>query len=182
MSIGTIGTFCRSSLRPRNVSHSARGGVDNHYDAPAARGANPALRARDLIEYAQPHDRRRPRQPPVLSQRGLAGPAAHVQAFNQHPAGATSTRPHNSNVREQSARQADACHAACFASQFVRPTASRPRTRASNPTPVEPRTSPERFVRARLRCSSRASLPLTPRLAGVAGSSTRPALPASLPP
>ena len=67
-----------------------------------------------------------------------------------------------------------------------------------------------RYVRARLRCSSRASLPLTPRLArllqqlecalplrsgqrksqsmdsfgpsGVVGNSTRPALPASLPP
>ena len=76
--------------------------------------------------------------------------------------------------------------------------------------PVEPRTPPDRFVRARLRCSSRASLPLTPRLArllqqlecalplrsgqrqsqlmdsfglsGVVGSPTRPVLPASLPP
>jgi len=104
-----------------------------------------------------------------------------------------------------------ACHAGCFRSLHVeRPTASRPRTHAAKPTPVEPRTSPDRFVRARLRCSSRASLPLTPRLArllqqlecalplrsgqrqsqlmdsfglsGVGGSPTRPVLPASLPP
>ena len=55
------------------------------------------------------------------------------------------------------------CHASFRSSQFGCPTASRPRTRATKPTPVEPRTPPERFVRARLRCSSRASLPLTPQ-------------------
>jgi hypothetical protein len=48
-------------------------------------------------------------------------------------------------------------------SHFQRPSASRPRTHAAKPTPVEPRTLPDRFVRARLRCSSRASLPLTPQ-------------------
>ena len=41
--------------------------------------------------------------------------------------------------------------------------ASRPRMRTSKPTPAEPRTPPDRYVRARLRCSSRASLPLTPQ-------------------
>ena len=40
-----------------------------------------------------------------------------------------------------------------------------PPTSTTKQTPSEPRTPPDRFVRARLRCSSRASLPLTPRLA-----------------
>ena len=44
-----------------------------------------------------------------------------------------------------------------------RATASRPRTPAAKPTPVERPTPPDRYVRARLRCSSRASLPLTPQ-------------------
>ena len=68
--------------------------------------------------------------------------------------------------RSQRARlpSTPACHAVCFRSRHVeRPTASRPRTPATKPTPVEPRTPPDRFVRARLRCSSRASLPLTPQ-------------------
>jgi hypothetical protein len=43
------------------------------------------------------------------------------------------------------------------------PTASRRRMPTSKPTPAEPRTLPDRCVRARLRCSSRASLPLTPQ-------------------
>jgi hypothetical protein len=40
--------------------------VDNHHDAPAARGTNLALRARDHTERAQAHDRRRPLHRPVL--------------------------------------------------------------------------------------------------------------------
>ena len=68
---------------------------------------------------------------------------------------------------DQPARQAPstpACHAGCFRSFHIeRPTASRPRTRATKPTPAEPRTPPDRYIRARLRCSSRASLPLTPQ-------------------
>ena len=106
---------------------------------------------------------------------------------SQHHAGATSIRHRDSNQHwrstalplravehalpiptsaAQPARQANACHAGCFRSFHIeRPTASRPRTRTTNPTLVERRTSPDRFVRARLRCSSRASLPLTPRLA-----------------
>ena len=43
-----------------NASHTARGGVDNYHNAPAARGTNLALRARDHIERAQAHDRRSP--------------------------------------------------------------------------------------------------------------------------
>ena len=95
-------------------------------------------------------------------------------------------------------------------SQFARPTASRHRTPAPKPTPVEPPTPPERFVRAQSRCSSRAS-PLNPAgwhaycnhwnapchyapdkdkvsehdsfgPSGVVGSPTRPVLPAALPP
>ena len=50
-------------------------------------------------------------------------------------------------------------------SQFERAPASRHRMRATKPMPSAIRTPPDRFVRARLRCSSRASLPLTPRLA-----------------
>jgi len=46
-------------------------------------------------------------------------------------------------------------------SQFARPTASRHRTPAAKPKPSAIPTSPDRCVRARLRCSSRASLPLT---------------------
>ena len=66
----------------------------------------------------------------------------------------------------QPARQANACHAGCFRSFHIeRPTASRPRTRVTKPTPAARRAPPDRYVRARLRCSSRASLPLTPRLA-----------------
>ena len=115
--------------------------------------------------------------------------------------------------RSQRARppSTPACHAGCFRSLHIeRATASRPRTPAAQPTSAQPRTPPDRCVRARLRCSSRASLPLTPRLArllqqlecalplrfgkdkvseidsfglsGVVGSPTRPVLPASLPP
>jgi hypothetical protein len=52
-------------VQPRwgNVSHTARGGVDNHHDAPAPRGTNLALRARDHSERAQTHDRRSPLHP-----------------------------------------------------------------------------------------------------------------------
>ena len=41
--------------------------------------------------------------------------------------------------------------------------ASRPRTPAAKPTPPAIRAPPELSVRARSRCSSRASLPLTPQ-------------------
>ena len=43
------------------------------------------------------------------------------------------------------------------------PLLARPRTPAAKPTPPAIPTPPDRFVRARLRCSSRASLPLTPQ-------------------
>ena len=51
-----------NSMRARsgNVSHTARGGVGNHHDAPAARGANLAPRARDHSEHAGAHHRRSP--------------------------------------------------------------------------------------------------------------------------
>ena len=48
-------------------------------------------------------------------------------------------------------------------SQFARPTASRHRTPAAKPKPSAIPTSPDRCVRARLRCSSRASLPFSPQ-------------------
>jgi len=60
-------------------------------------GINLALRARHHIERDQAHDRRRPLHPPVLPQRGMERPAAHVQEFNQHTAGAPSIRPRDSN-------------------------------------------------------------------------------------
>ena len=41
---------------------------------------------------------------------------------------------------------------------------TRRRRAPAFPTPLQTRTSPDRFVRARLRCSSRASLPLTPQV------------------
>ena len=124
---------------------------------------------------------------PLCFATGSGGGSGSRSRTNHQPAGATSIRPRNCNKHwrstapplravehaqpirtsaAQPARQANACHAGCFrSSQFERATASRPRTRATNPTPSAMPTPPDRYVRARLRCSSRASLPLTPRLA-----------------
>ena len=126
---------------------------------------------------------------PCASQRGFRGPAACSStiepahrfaqfdtpratqpplAFQRAPASRHRIRPDNSDVRGAASAPGSpppsACHAGCFRSLHVeRHTASRPRAPAAKPTPVEPRTPPDRFVRARLRCSSRASLPLTPQ-------------------
>ena len=40
--------------------------------------------------------------PPVLAQRGMAGPAAHAWELDQHPAAATSIRPRDSNQPRRS--------------------------------------------------------------------------------
>ena len=162
-----------------NVSHTACSGVDNQVDDSARRARSVGVTSATppVAEWTTTRRPRRPRPgarppqappPPYASQRVVAGPAAHDQGFNQHPAGATSTRPHNSNhpwpstapplravehaspsrtSAAQPARQAPstpACHAGCFRSLHVeRPTASRPRTPAAKPTPVEPRTPSE---------------------------------------
>ena len=89
-------------------------------------------------------------------------------AFDHASASRRRTRLHNSDVRGAASApgppSTPACHAGCFRSFHIeRATASRPRMRAAKPTPVEPRTLPDRYVRARSRCSSRASLPLTPQ-------------------
>ena len=104
-----------------------------------------------------PASRRRTRIPKPASR--------HVQ---RAPASRRRTRLHNTDVRGAASAPGSplppACHAGCFRScHILRPSASRPRTPAAKPTPVEPRAPPDRFVRARLRCSSRASLPLTPQ-------------------
>ena len=153
-----------------------------------------APRRRNRRSACQSLTQPRPPQPPphpFASQRDVVGAAAHAQEFNQHTTGATSTTPPRSqpalafdsapasrrryaitksNVREQSARQSPrhppACHAACFA----RPSSHAPPLRVierppRNQRPQQFQRPRSRYVRAQTRCSSRASLPLTPRLA-----------------
>jgi hypothetical protein len=122
-----------NSMRARwdNVSHTARGGVDNQVDDSARRARSvgvtsatppvaewtttttPPLRGAPTSRFALATTPNAPRRttaaappPPCASQRAVEGPAAHAWKLDQHPA-------------------------------------SRPRMHASKPTPAEPRTPPE---------------------------------------
>ena len=144
-----------NSMRARwgNVSHSARGGVDNHHHDD---------------DRAQAHDRRRPRHPPVLRNGGWRGLRLTIRDSTSTPLArpryaltiptSPGVRPRSRFAPSNTPRQVErprrsqrarppstpACHAGCFRSFHIeRPTASRPRTRATKPTPAGPRTPPE---------------------------------------
>ena len=168
-------------LRARwgNVSHTARGGVDNQVDDSARRArsvvGNVSHSARggvdnndDPADRAQAHDRRRPRHHPMLRNgwwRGLrltirdstSTPLARPRYAIAIPT-SIGVRPRSRFAPSNTPRQVErprrsqrarppstpACHAGCFRSFHIeRATASRPRTPAAKPTPVEPRPPPE---------------------------------------
>ena len=132
----------------------------------SARCARSKVSSRSTRPIAQPRPPQAPATP-CAPQRGWRGPAAASGELPTSPP--LRALEHALAMRTsaaQPARQANACHAGCFRSPHIeRPTASRPRAPDAKPTPAEPPTPPDRCVLARLRCSSRASLPLTPRLA-----------------
>jgi len=156
-----------------NVSHSARGGVDNHHDDPA--------------DHAQAHHRRRPRHHPVLRNgwwRGLRltitnSTSTTLARLRYAIAIPTSIgvrprfrfAPSNTPcqcVRPRRSQRARLTPVTLAAS--ARPSSNVPPLRdhqrpARNQRPQNHERPQSRYVRARLRCSSRASLPLTPRLA-----------------
>ena len=124
--------------------------------------ARPLARA----QPRRPRPRARPPQsppPPVLRNGGSGDLRLAPWQFNQHSAAATTNAHPATNIqpprtrsrfapsntpcqfaRPRSSQRArlpstPACHAVCFRSRHVeRPTASRPRTPAAKPTPVEP--------------------------------------------
>ena len=126
-----------------------------------ATGAPPVSRSRN-------HDRRCPLHSPVLSQRGVEGAAAHDQQFNHHPAGATWNTPPQFDVRGAASAPGPLQPRPVTLAASARSTSNAPPLRATNAQPRNQRQQNHerprsRCVRARLRCSSRASLPLTPQ-------------------
>ena len=134
-----------------NASHTARGGVDNQVDDSARRARLVGLTSAT---------------PPVAEWTTTTTPPLRGPQTSRFALATTPNAPRRTTAAappppyaSQRAVEGPAAHAW----KLEQHPASRPRTPAAKPTPSEPRTPPELSVRARLRCSSRASLPLTPQ-------------------
>ena len=119
---------------------------------------------------AQAHDRRCHLHSPVLRNGEWRRQRLTISNSTSTPLARLGTRNHNSHVRgSASAPGSPQPHPVTLAAS-ARTTSNAPPLRDHERPPRNQRQQSHerpqsRFVRARLRCSSRASLPLTPRLA-----------------